>query len=359
MDNPKAESVLRLAAQSAKSSDSNWVSKIEKFSQLCEDGNCKTHIAFLGTTILARVVEPTADLYAIKPKHSDGNSRAYSARSLCHGVLVPLCTELRISLGVSGREPLNNQPYFRMNFLNDDTPIHAKGRPAFDYMLSLVAELQVAEPPEALEALNAFLAVRSRYFYQHVSADQQSALTIPKFVEAVEKFVSQNSEGGKRAQAVAAGLFDVFAGPDRVTSGRINDPSRKYPGDVCVSSPTGLSWEKAIEVKDKPVSDSDVRIFLAGCLKQKVTEAAILMVSSAQPALDNEGLQNWAAESGIGLTIFYGWQAFIDQVVFWSAIPKLLAIPQAVQFIEQRLSNVEAAQATLELWNALTLNVSP
>jgi hypothetical protein len=46
---------------------------------------------------------------------------------LCHSVLVPLSAELGFSLGVTGREPLNNQPYFRMTRLDDGTPVHAGG----------------------------------------------------------------------------------------------------------------------------------------------------------------------------------------------------------------------------------------
>ena len=49
---------------------------------------------------------------------------------------------------------------------------------------------------------------------------------------AIQEFVWADSEHGKRAQAIVAGLLDVFASPARVESGRINDPSRKYPGDA-------------------------------------------------------------------------------------------------------------------------------
>ena len=54
---------------------------------------------------------------------------------------MPVAAELGISLGVTGREPLNNQPYFRMTRLGDETPVHGRGRAAFDYMLELVGEL--------------------------------------------------------------------------------------------------------------------------------------------------------------------------------------------------------------------------
>ena len=50
---------------------------------------------------------------------------------------------------------------------------------------------------------------------------------------------------------MVAGLLDVFVGAERVESGRINDPK---------------VWEKAIEVRDKPVAASDVQIFGNKCV---------------------------------------------------------------------------------------------
>jgi hypothetical protein len=63
--------------------------------------------------MLAKSVNHEADLFAIKPDHAPDNPLAFSARTLCHGIIVPLSAELGISIGVTGREPLNNQPYFR------------------------------------------------------------------------------------------------------------------------------------------------------------------------------------------------------------------------------------------------------
>lgn len=79
--------------------DANWENRIERLSILCAEGVSSTHIAFLGTAILAKSVNAGVDLFAIKPTHAVGNANAYSARSLCHAVLVPLAAELGISIG--------------------------------------------------------------------------------------------------------------------------------------------------------------------------------------------------------------------------------------------------------------------
>jgi SacI restriction endonuclease len=158
-----------------------------------------------------------------------------------------------------------------------------------------------------------------------------------------------------RPSGSGAGLLDVFVTPARVESGRINDPSRKYPGDVCVRSEADAeAWEKAFEVRDKPVAVSDVQIFGKKCVDMRVREAAVVMVNDHQPPLDFVQLAQWAAGFGLGLTLFHGWPEFVDQVLFWSALPKFVGANQAVGFIHQRLVAVEAAPQSVALWGQLT-----
>jgi hypothetical protein len=334
--------------------DPEWEQRIEHLSKLCAEGVSSTHIAFLGTSILAKAVNASVDLFAIKPKHAPGNSRAYSARTLCHSVLVPLAAELGISLAVTGREPLNNQPYFRMTRLDDGTPVHAGGRAAFDYMVRLVRDLQgIRSENEIRGALRAFIRVRHRYQPRYDTGEGTVAVTPQTLTSCIARLVSDNSEGGKRAQAVVAGMFDVVFGSSRVESGRINDPSRKYPGDVCIRSMDG-SWEKAVEVRDKPVAVSDIFIFGKKCVDMGVREAAVVMVSPAQQPLDDDAIFAWAVRFGIGMTLFYGWPSFVDQTLFWALAPKPAAAISAVECIETRLIAVEASPGAVKLWQSLT-----
>jgi hypothetical protein len=62
-----------------------WSKPIEQLSEIAEGGS-RTHIAFLGTAILAKCVAPEVDVFAVKVEAGAG---AYSARGLCHSVLVP------------------------------------------------------------------------------------------------------------------------------------------------------------------------------------------------------------------------------------------------------------------------------
>src|ERR1700731_1250117 len=111
----RAEETLREAFESKEQSAAidRWAAEVERLSAVCE-GAAKTHIAFLGTALLAKAVDLGVDAFAVKSVSLDKSEQAgaYSARGLAHGVLVPFATEFGIDLGVSGREPLNNQPYF-------------------------------------------------------------------------------------------------------------------------------------------------------------------------------------------------------------------------------------------------------
>lgn len=354
-DNAKAMLRAQAAAISDTSVDAAWRQKVERLSQLCQEGVSKTHIAFLGTVLLAKSLDRNADLYAIKPKLAKDNANAFSARTLCHSVLVPLAAELGINLGVTGREPLNNQPYFRMTRLGDETPVHGGGRAAFDYMLGLVKELQAAPTEEAgIQGLRAYIAVRRAYQPRYAVAEGDVMVSPEQLTAAIAAFVREDSEGGKRAQAVVAGLLDVFAGDGRVESGRINDPSRKYPGDVCVRTAEDPEiFEKAIEVRDKPVHLSDIQIFGKKCIDMGVREAAVVMASDRQQPIDRAALGAWAAGFGLGLTLFAGWDNFVDQVLFWSELPKPDAAVQAAICIETRLLGVEASPASVQRWQTL------
>jgi hypothetical protein len=65
----------------------------------------------------------------IKPNLARANANAYSARTLCHTVLVPLAAELGFNIGVTGREPLDNQPYLRMTRLGEWRGLEEPKRP--------------------------------------------------------------------------------------------------------------------------------------------------------------------------------------------------------------------------------------
>ncbi len=339
--------------------DVKWAAKVTELSRLCDEGNASTHIAFLGVEMLAKAIEPKVDLYYIKPTKApeDHLENSYSARTLCHSVLVPVATNHDVDLGVSGAEPLNNQPYFRMDYLNDGTAVHSASRPAWNYMLELVAELDKSTNDQALAALGAFIYVR-RFagitYVEHTAAKSISSLSL---VAALDKLVGSKSENGKRAQAAAAGVLDAVYGSARVDtgSGKINDPSRKRPGDVCVlCTDSTEEYELSFEVKDKPVDDTDIKRFVRNALSSyKVFDFGYLALASNQPQLNDDEIINWAEERGATVSIFYNWRDFLRQAIFWAPEAALQLTVESSVHVAERLQEIEASAEALDLWNQL------
>ena len=77
------------------------------------------------------------------------------------------------------------------------------------------------------------------------------------------------------------------------------------------------------------------------------------MVSDQQPPLDKVALAKSAGGFGLGLTMFQGWDVFVDQVLFWSGLPKPVAATQTLARVHERLAWVEATTQALDRWRAV------
>lgn len=353
-----AEPLIRSAATDDSAPDHDWAAKVERLSNLVEYRVSMTCIAMLGTAILAKALNPTVNLFWFKPTHVGiaDQERAYSARTLCHNVLVPLSAEYGFSLGVSGREPLNNQPFFRMERLDDGTPVNASAQAAFDYMMTLIGDLQaLPDQNSAISALHAFINVRRRFVTQYADGGAASISSPAALIEAISEFMLLGSAGGSHAQAIAAGVMDAAFDRAQVECGRINDPSRHYPGDVCLwSDQTRARASMAIEVRDKPVSLSDIHIFARRCQTESVRDCGVLMASPQQPTLDLSGLKDWCDTIGINLKLWFGWEAFVRDALFWSNRGTWDAAAQIATSARTRLVEAEVTAEALDSWDALT-----
>jgi hypothetical protein len=122
----------------------------------------RTFVAVLGTALLAKATDLRADTLTLKENTGE---RAYSARGLCHQVLVPAAVDFGFHLGATGREPLNNQPFFRYNRVDEIERVPATARPALDHLVECLRLADRLDREEALQALAAFLRMR-----MHVAA---------------------------------------------------------------------------------------------------------------------------------------------------------------------------------------------
>ena len=330
--------------------DQSWARPIEELSEAAT-ATSLTHIAFLGTAILAKCVDPTIDVFAVK---KSAGPKSYSARGFCHGVLVPNAPELDISLGVSGREPLNNQPYFRIERLTREAPVRSTARGVLNLLCDVLDRLQAASEEQARQAMRAFIDVRRRFGtrYSRSIADRLT-ISVPDLITAIVTLVDTGSEGGRVAQAVVAGLMDVFAGEDRVDARRVNDPSRTIPADVNVRRKEETGWERAFEVRDKPVTREDLYLLVGKCVLAEVDEAVMVAIAPSPPIALLAEARAWAAERGVAVTVYSDWNSLVQQALHWAPLATLVGASRLPSRIEQRLIEAEASAEALALWNTL------
>lgn len=332
--------------------DPTWARPIEQLSQAAARDKSQTHIAFLGTAILAKCVAHDVDVFAVK---ASAGPRAYSARGLGHDVLVRNAPELDINLGVTGREPLNNQPYFHIaDRLSRDTRVRTTARRVLHLLCDILDRLQTASEDEARQAMRAFIDVRRRLGTRYSrSLEERLTVSVNQVIEAIETLIADGSEGGRRAQAVVAALMDVFAEEGRVDARRVNDPSRTIPADVNVRAASGDGWERAFEVRDKPVTREDLYLLVSKCAEAGVGEAVMVAIAPAPEIKLLAEARAWAAERGVSLVLLSDWPALVRQALHWGPMPTLLAASLLPGRVEQRLIEVEASAEALALWSEL------
>lgn len=353
IDKPLARAILfeEAAKGAAGYVDPSWVKPLEVISTEAAKAGSLTHIAFVGTAMLARCLWPQVDVFAVKER---AGANAYSARGLCHGVLVPNAPELDISLGVNGREPLNNLTYMRLDRLTRDAPVRSTARYVLDLVCDLLDRVASSTDEQARQALRAFIEVRRRHGRRYSRAvGERLTINVPDLVHAIETFVSASSDGGRRAQSVVAGLMDVVTDASRVDARRVNDPSRTTPADVNVRTVDENAWERAFEVRDKPVTREDLLLLVGKCAASGVGDAVMVAIAPSPPIELLDQAQAWAAERGVALTVFSDRSALITQALFWASTPTLTAAAQVPARIEQRLIEAEASAEALQLWAEL------
>lgn len=328
-----------------------WVDIVERLSDASRDKN-KTMIAALGTAMLAKATDLSVDVYALHVGQ-DRDARTYSARALCKEVLAANANRLGIDLGVSGREPLNNQPFFREDRITAALRVKNNAERSLAILLEALDTLDTIHTElKARSALRAFLQVRKRKQELIQVADGLGDdWDADFFIQHITMFVTSDSEGGKRAQAITAGLFDIMYGSSLVDVRRINDPSRRIPGDIGIHSRDDFRvYDRVIEVKDKPVTEGDVRTFIDSVKKSGISKAAMLAVSTAQEPLDSGKCIRWAEARQIRFRVFLGWDEIVRETLFWSELPRLV-IGEAVRAIASRLAFYEVTAGARGDWS--------
>jgi hypothetical protein len=269
----------------------------------------RTYTPALGTVLLAKSTDPRVDPFSIKAQYG---RNTYSLRTLGHGVLVPAAQQLGFSIRNTGREPLNNQPFFRYDHMSEIERV--RNRAEHDQFLVGLKRIENADGATALAALASFLRVavhEQQRLRSYVIDDVE--MTVTWLSESVHAFLNDNIDRPRRTQALVTGAFDVIY-PD-VRSRRINDPSRDYPGDIQVF----LDEHPLLsaEVRAKKVLPTEVTAFVAACRDARIERAFVIVLAPLHEPLPISDLQRIAIENhGVLLTIIETHENLIDEVLW-------------------------------------------
>jgi len=344
--NSEAAKVLEEAIIEAQEGQRFWNRWMTHTTEVAKSPS-KTYITFLGTALLAKSVDDRVDALSIK-KSSGPNG--YSARSLGHGVLVPASVVHGFDLIAKGREPLNNQPFFSHDRVDQFDKFRGNIISHYEYFLSCLKEINTLKKEDAFLALVAFLknrllaAEKTKFI---IPSDVIDSLNIKRVLEVTERFIFEEVEGGKRAQAFVAAALDLIF--ESVRTIRINDPSWRFPGDVQV-----ISDEKpvlAAEVRAKKVSESEAIQFSRGCAEQGIQHAMIVALAQNGELLPRrEIMKRVMSEYDILVTIVESVEEMLTYVLAWNNHIKTGLITDFPENMLNRLSELEVKEQTLNLW---------
>ncbi|WP_419838815.1 restriction endonuclease, SacI family [Candidatus Poriferisodalis sp.] len=253
------------------------------------DSPSRTFVAGLGAALLAKATDERVDPLSIKAAYSD---RAFSLRTLCHGVLVPHSREADppYHLGVTGREPLNNQPYFRYDHLDRVDRVRRSSLP---YLAILKRELRHVDDmtsTQACDALAAFLRERVLE-YQTIQESERRETPETKQLASLRRalvaFLGEGqTERPHRLQATVAGIVSCVSNIQPSLQ-RLNDPSRRAPGDVHVPA---TSPHFVAEVRGKPVPQHEAEEFVRSCGRAGIGIAWLVVLDQSHGPIDRDAL---------------------------------------------------------------------
>lgn len=341
-DYDAARTVLDTCVQHARSGEDlpiEWRSH----STAVFDLTSKTYTTALATLLLAKSLNDQVDTLAIKVT----DDRSYSMRGLGHGVIVPAAKRHGFSIRATGREPLNNQPWFRYNRIDEFERV--KSKKDYDYFLAVARRANELSAHEAREALAAFIAValgravKLKQVSVRVDNLHSEAVRI-----AVQDFLRRDApDRPLRLQAFVAACVDVTHSDVRAR--RLNDPSRDMPGDVHAFA--GEDAILAIEVRGKPVPPTEFAAFADACAEAEIRRAFLVVDADRQVPFDLADVESGALTRGDVQGILYHSAAeFSDHAIAWADTSARAAVTRLAERVLVRLREVEASRSALEEW---------
>lgn len=341
----------RVLAQAIELAESN-ASLPTYWTELTRDmeGGPLTYVPALGTAMLAKATDPRIDPLSIKAAYSE---RSYSLRTLGHSVLVPASKDdvHGFDLKAQGREPLNNQPFFRYDHMALIDRVRATSQ--FPRLLEGLEALDQLTEGEALEALAAFIRERQAVRRSRPAFDLSAVrATVQELVTKISPYL-EPSEGDlpARAQAIVAGVLKSAYPDISVTTSKLHDPSRRAPGDV-------VMWEdllplRSVEVRTKPVLPSDAQGFVDACARAGLSAASIaILAAPAHAGLDRDSLIERGLRQGVIVTVTESTLELVTEAVAWS-VDDLSGFDELPDYALAFLDEVGATGESIAAWHSL------
>jgi hypothetical protein len=317
-----------------------WIERTERIG----GSPSRTYVAALGTALLAKATDARVDSLAIKSK---AGPNAYSMRGVVR-VLVQHAHLYGYHLGVTKREPLNNQPWFGADRVDRFENVRADTQPFYRDLVRYLSDLNAQNSDEALLALAAFLRVRiAAGAVERVELAElrvRAGSDLGELVEIIQVFLSGDSEGGRLGQALVAAVFDLAFEEVRLAS--INDPTAI---DVSVELKGVLIL--GIEVKQKPITESDGLGIAREVARRGADKALLVAIAPRQRRLDADRLRRQAdSEHGVALEIINSLPDLLWRLALHSTLSARAFSEKLPERYLQRMREHEVPMEGLRHW---------
>lgn len=331
-----------------------WLSRVERLGELIGAGGAgasgqgKTYVAALGGALLAKATDPQVNSLA---QDEAAGPRGYSLRRAAE--FLAERNDGRYHLGAQGRWPLNNSPFRGGPVRIDEfTKISGRAKPAFEVFLDCLRDLNRLDHADAMQALAAFLRVRIKVQGAETAAARSAraisgAVPLEDLAGIVDRFVREDPEGGRRAQALVAATLDcAFA---EVSLQPINSP---HPGDVRVARAGELVLP--VEVKQLPVGDAVALELAREAAGLDADLALLVVIADRHSPLDRERVQLEALrDHGVLLAVCEGTLELIASVAVLSATPAAKIEAELPGAFAARMREQEVSAEGQRAWQKL------
>ncbi|MDA2809398.1 restriction endonuclease, SacI family [Nocardiopsis sp. RSe5-2] len=344
IDKAKAQLVLEDAYRASGGNSALPVEWEELARYLREQDSPKTYTAALTTALLARACNEEVDPLSIKEKYS---SRSFSLRTLCHTVVVPYSVELGFDIGATGREPINNQPFFRYDHYDQIERIQGRARPYFERLRRALLDVDLDEYSEerAFESLAAVIKICREYNKSERLDILPEASSEVQIIRLAQEFVTTGPEVPKKLQACVAAALDIVC--ENVISRRLNDPSRDVPGDVQAVS--GKKPFLAVEVRGKAVSKSELEQFVRSARQSGIPRACLVVDSPFHESLPPVYVSELEAKYDCLVEVEESVSSFLRSTFFYPDCLPLVLKQFPVRML-RRMEEIEVQAPVIDSW---------